>query len=72
VLGVSVLVKFVIAGILFDYSYNHVESQYMDKIPSLARTVFVGGVYWFTIVFFFIPKFIKDTMKLKEEQDLTI
>ena len=72
VLGVSVLVKFVIAGILFDYSYNHVESQYMDKIPSLARTVFVGGVYWFTIVFFFIPKFIKDTMKLKEEQELTV
>ena len=72
VLGVSVLVKFVIAGILFDYVSNHVESDYMDKLPSLARTVFVGGVYWFTIVFFFIPKFIKDTMKLKEEQDLTI
>ena len=72
VLGVSVLVKFVIAGILFDYVSNHVESEYMDKLPSLARTVFVGGVYWFTIVFFFIPKFIKDTMKLKEEQDLTI
>ena len=72
VLGVSVLVKFVIAGILFDYVSNHVESEYMDKLPSLARTVFVGGVYWFTIVFFFIPTFIKDTMKLKEEQDLTI
>lgn len=72
VLGVSVLVKFVIAGILFDYVSHHVESEYMDKLPSLARTVFVGGVYWITIVFFFIPKFIKDTMKLKEEQDLTI
>ena len=72
VLGVSVLVKFVIAGILFDYVSNHVESEYMDKLPSLARTVFVGGIYWITIVFFFIPKFIKDTMKLKEEQDLTI
>lgn len=72
VLGVSVLVKFVIAGILFDYVSHHVESEYMDKLPSLARTVFVGGIYWITIVFFFIPKFIKDTMKLKEEQDLTI
>lgn len=72
VLGVSVLVKFVIAGILFDYVSNHVESEYMDKLPSLARTVFVDGIYWITIVFFFIPKFIKDTMKLKEEQDLTI
>ncbi|MBR2096413.1 MAG: hypothetical protein IJ907_00785 [Prevotella sp.] len=71
-LGVSVLVKFFIAGLVFDYVYHHVESEYMNKIPSLARTIFLGGVYWITIVFFFVPKFIKDTMKLKEEQELTI
>ena len=72
VLGVSVFVKFFIAGLLFDYVSHHVESEYMDKLPSLARTVFLGGVYWITIVFFFVPKFIKDTMKLKEEQELTV
>jgi hypothetical protein len=44
----------------------------MDKLPSLARTIFIGGVYWITIVFFLVPTFIKDTMKLKEEQELTI
>jgi hypothetical protein len=44
----------------------------MDKLPSLARTVFSGAVYWIAIVFFLVPKFIKDTMKLKEEQELTI
>ena len=71
-LGVSVLVKFFISGLIFDYVYHHVGSEYMDKLPSLARTIFLGGVYWITIVFFFVPRFIKDTMKLKEEQELTI
>ena len=72
VLGAAVLVKFFIAGLLYDYVCHHVESEYMDKLPSLARTVYIGGVYWIAIVFFTVPKFIKDTMKLKEEQDLTI
>ena len=71
-LGVSVIVKFFIAGLLFNYVYHHVESEYMDKLPSLARTVFSGAIYWIAIVFFLVPKFIKDTMKLKEEQELTI
>ena len=71
-LGVSVIVKFFIAGLMFRYVYHHVESQYMDKLPSLARTVFSGAIYWIAIVFFLVPKFIKDTMKLKEEQELTI
>ena len=73
VLGVSVFVKFFIAGILYSYVYHHVESQYMDHLPSLAKRVFSGqSVYWITIVFFLMPKFIKDTIKLKEEQELTI
>lgn len=71
-LGASVFVKFFIAGLLFNYVYHHVESEYMDKLPSLARTVFSGAIYWIAIVFFLVPKFIKDTMKLKEEQELTI
>ena len=71
-LGVSVIVKFFIAGLLFNYVYHHVESEYMDKLPSMATTVFSGAVYWIAIVFFLVPKFIKDTMKLKEEQELTV
>ena len=71
-LGVSVIVKFFIAGLMFRYVYHHVESEYMDKLPSMATTVFSGAVYWIAIVFFFVPKFIKDTMKLKEEQELTV
>ena len=71
-LGVLVILKFFIAGLLFNYVYHHVESEYMDKLPSLARTVFSGAIYWIAIVFFLVPKFIKDTMKLKEEQELTV
>ena len=71
-LGVSVIVKFFIAGLMFRYVYHHVESEYMDKLPSMATTVFSGAVYWIAIVFFLVPKFIKDTMKLKEEQELTV
>ena len=65
VLGVSVFVKFFIAGLMFSYVYHHVESEYMDHLPSLTTRVFSGGIYWITIVFFFVPKFIKDTMKRK-------
>ena len=71
-LGVSVIVKFFIAGLMFRYVYHHVESEYMDKLPSMAKTVFSGAIYWIAIVFFLVPKFIKDTMKLKEEQELTV
>ena len=71
-LGVSVIVKFFIANLIYNYVYHHVESQYMDHLPSMATTVFSGAIYWITIVFFLVPKFIKDTMKLKEEQELTV
>ena len=73
VLGVSSLVYFVVAGQVYDYVVNHVESDYMiQKLPSLARTVFTGPVYWIIIGYFFIPKILKDAQKLKEEQELTI
>ncbi len=72
VMGVSVFVKFLIAGFLYRYVCRHIESEFIDHLPSMATTVYTGGIYWITIVFFLVPKFIKDTMKLKEEQDLTI
>ena len=72
VLGVSVFVKFFIANHIYNYVYQHVESQYMDHLPTMATIVFSGAIYWITIVFFLVPKFIKDTMKLKEEQELTV
>ena len=72
VLGVSSLIYFAVAGHVYDYVFHHVESDYMEKLPSLARTVFTSPVYWIIIGYFFIPKILKDVRKLKEEQELTI
>ena len=72
VLGVSSLIYFAVAGHVYDYVFQHVESDHMNKLPSLARTVFTGPVYWMIIGYFFIPRILKDAQKLKEEQELTI
>jgi hypothetical protein len=44
----------------------------MDKLPALSRNLYGAPVYFMVFSFFFIPKFIKDTIKLKKEQDLTV
>lgn len=72
VLGVSSLLYFAMAGYIFEYVFHHIESNYMEKLPSLARKVFTGPVYWIIIGYFFIPRILKDAQKLKEEQELTI
>ena len=71
-LGVSSLAYFVVAGQVYEYVFYHSWSENMDKLPSLARTVFTGPVYWIIIGYFFIPKILKDAQKIKEEQELTI
>ena len=72
VLGVSSLIYFAVAGHVYDYVFHHVESNYAEKLPSLARTVFTGPVYWIIIGYLFIPKILKDARKMKEEQELTV
>ena len=72
VLGVSSLLYFAIAGQVFDYVFHHVEANYAEKLPSLARTAFTGPAYWIVLGYFFIPRILKDAQKLKEEQELTV
>jgi hypothetical protein len=72
ILGISSLAYFAVAGHVFDYVFHHVESNYAEKLPSLARTVFTGPVYWIIIGYLFIPKILKDARKMKEEQELTV
>ena len=72
VLGVSILVYFFFAGLAFNYIVKNVGQENMNHLASLARHVFTGSGYWMVISLFFVPKSIKDTIKLKEEQDLTI
>ncbi len=70
--AIVLLLHFMIAGFMFDYVYAHVDADHMDKLPSLARTIFGSPAYFVILSLFFLPKFIKDMMKLKEEQELTI
>ena len=72
VLGVSSLLYFAIAGQVFDYVFHHVEANYAEKLPSLARTAFTGPAYWIILGYFFIPRILKDARKLQEEQKLTV
>ena len=72
ILGLSSLAYFAVAGHVYDYVFHHVESNYMEKLPSLARTIFTGSVYWIIIGYFFIPKILKDAQKMKEEHELTV
>ena len=72
VLGVSSLLYFAIAGQVFDYVFHHVEADYTENLPSLARTAFTGPAYWIILGYFFIPRILKDARKLQEEQELTV
>ena len=70
--GASTLAYYAIASNYYGYVFNHVESEYMDKTVSMARSLFTGPLYWIIIGYFFVPKILKDAQKLKEEQELTI
>ena len=73
VLGASCLVYMAVAGYVLDYGFcNRVNVGDTKQAIRLAKTVFQGPLYSMIICYFLVPKFIKDTMKLKEEQDLTI
>jgi hypothetical protein len=69
---VAFIIYYIVAGFTLDYIYAHIEPEYMDKLPALSRNLYGAPVYFMVFSFFFIPKFIKDTIKLKKEQDLTV
>lgn len=73
VLGASCLVYMLVASYVLEFGFcNKVTVENTKQTIGLAKTVFLGPLYWMLICYFLVPKFIKDTMKLKEEQDLTI
>ena len=68
---VAILAHFTAAGEVFEYVYYHI-GEHKYKLPSLARDIFGVPAFFIILSFFFMPKFIKDTLKLKQEQELTI
>ena len=70
--GISIFIYFGFAGQFNKYVFNIIESDYIDKFPRMAHTLYTGPLYWITIGLFFVPKILKDARKLKEEQELTV
>lgn len=68
----SFLIYFFVANNTFEYVINHIEAEHMDKLPSMTRSLFGAPVYFMIFSLFFMPKLIKDTIKLKKEQELTV
>jgi uncharacterized protein with PQ loop repeat len=68
----AMLAHFLAAGYVFDYVFAHVGADHMDRLPSMARNIFGAPAFFIILCFFFVPKLIKDTLKLKQEQELTI
>lgn len=69
---VSTIAYYTFAINYYEYVFDYVESEYMDKTVSMARPLFTGPLYWIIIGYFFVPKILKDAQKLKEEQELTV
>jgi hypothetical protein len=70
--GVSILIYFCIAGVVFKYAVDHVEVEHMKDLCSLAKHVLLGPGVFIIAGYFIVPRILKDMQKLKEEQELTI
>ena len=70
--GVASLAYFIISGMVYDYMFDYANQENIFKMAAHARRVLTGPLLFVMICFMFIPKLIKDAMKLKEEQELTI
>ena len=70
--GVASLAYFIISGMVYDYMFDYANQENIFKMAAHARRVLTGPLLFVMICFMFIPKLIKDAMKLKEEKDLTI
>ena len=69
--AIVMLVHFIAAEQVFEYVFFHID-EHKWKLPSLANDIYGTPAFFIILSFFFMPKLIKDTLKLKQEQDLTI
>ena len=72
IVALAMILHYFFAGFVFDYVFEHIGSDYMDRLPSLTRDIYGRPLFFVILSFFFMPKIIKDTIKLRQEQELTI
>ena len=60
------------ASCTLNYICNHIGAEYIDCLSAMTRRLFSAPLYFIIFSFMFMPKLIKDTLKLKKEQELTV
>ena len=66
------VIYYIVAGNTLNFVCDYMGAEYLDRLPSLSRRLYGAPVYFMFFSFMFIPKLIKDTIKLKQEQELTV
>lgn len=66
------MIYFMIGSIIIGNVIKFIEPQYIEHLPSLIRSLYGAPIYFMAFSFLFMPKLIKDTIKLKKEQELTV
>jgi hypothetical protein len=72
VLGAACFVYFIVSIQVYDYMYSFANQDNIQKMALHGGSLMRAPACFMIIIFFLLPKLIKDAMKLKEEQDLTI
>ena len=69
----AVMVIYYIGALnMSNYVFNHIGPDHFDSLPSMVHGLYGAPIYLIFFSFLFLPKLIKDVIKLKEEQELTI
>lgn len=66
------IIYFISASCTYSYVFDRIGTEHIDLLPALARSLYGAPLYFILFSFIFMPKLIKDTIKLKNEQDLTV
>lgn len=72
VLGATCLVYFIVSNEVYDYLYSFANQENIQKMAVHGGRLLRAPACFVMVIFFLLPKLIKDAMKLKEEQNLTI
>jgi hypothetical protein len=72
VLGATCFAYFIVSGFVYDHLFSLANQENLQKIAFHGRSLLSAPACFMMLCFFFMPKLIKDAIKLKEEQDLTI
>ena len=66
------IIYFISAGITYRYVFDHIGIEHLESLKSMTHRLYGAPFYFILFSFIFMPKLIKDTIKIKKEQELTV